>query len=139
MAIDRSLDTPVLFARRYLASQDVTPSVAREHIIGLAGYADRLKEKLEEVRGELFDACRLVARMHHAATGLDAPQRGVVEDCEDVAARIMNAEVIDSLGFIIRGDNPPVKEWVSECGGGCMPATAEEKMMWDILQNYCYK
>ena len=50
MAIDRSLDTPVLFARRYLATQNVTPSVAREHIIGLAGYADRLKEKLDEER-----------------------------------------------------------------------------------------
>ena len=43
------------------------------------------------------------------------------------------ADSIDSLGFVISGDNPPVKEWVSECGGGCMPATKEEKMMWDML------
>ena len=45
------------------------------------------------------------------------------------------ADSIDSLGFVISGDNPPVKEWVSECGGGCMPATKEEKMMWDVLQS----
>ena len=67
--------------------------------------------------------------------------RDLAKQRDELAARLAAtppadaalADSIDSLGFVISGDNPPVKEWVSECGGGCMPATKEEKMMWDML------
>lgn len=40
---------------------------------------------------------------------------------------------VQSLPFIIRGENPPVIDWSAKGGSGCHPATAEEAAMWNLL------
>ena len=48
-----------------------------------------LTEELSQIRNDYENACRLVARMHFAATGSnDGPKIGVVEDVEAIAAEV---------------------------------------------------
>lgn len=92
-----------------------------------------IAETLEAIVALQFDTnAKYLRTLADAATEL---RKADAELAATTPADAALADSIDSLGFVISGDNPPVKEWVSECGGGCMPATKEEKMMWDVLQS----
>ncbi len=78
-----------------------------------------LEWDVERWKNDYGEACKLVAEMHAAAVGeVTGPNRGVVEDVADMAARAnAGAELIDALGGCDRCGGTPFNH-TAECDSG---------------------
>lgn len=68
-----------------------------------------LEQELSEVKGSYDRACQTIAQMHAAAVGeVRGPDRGVVEDVEDVRHRLAAAE--EAWEFAQEGQRKAIQE-----------------------------
>lgn len=88
---------------------------------------NQTREELEREKEDNLHSCRLVAKMHHAATGShDGPSRGVVEDVEDLRqhCRVLAAEVVKAHSHKVKhADNCGTGPYGMECS--CAPVPCD--------------
>ncbi len=94
-------------------------SVEETDIARLTRERDEAREERDRARRDHEGACRLMAKMHHAARGaVTGPARGVVEDVAGVRARLLAAESrAERLEAALRASVVAMKRWSAEEDG----------------------